>query len=299
MSRRLLGIGDLTSAEIDAVLDRARVHSAGESVSTVTGAVVGLAFFQTSLRTRIGFESAAHRLGARPVTVVDRRASEASLPESIGDTVRVLSGYSDAVVVRADRPAARTDASVRLGAPWLNGGDGGAAAEHPSQTLIDLFAVERLVGPVNELHVAITGDLRMRAARGLLRLLARRPPARLSVVSDGDLGLSDPVVLASGAAVVPSVRDLDSVDVLYAVGIPKGPGEAVRSRLRVDGRALETLTARGAVLSPLPIIDEIALSVRGDRRLRFFEQSDLGLFVRMALLEHVLSDPLLPTADGF
>jgi aspartate carbamoyltransferase catalytic subunit len=208
-----------------------------------------------------------------------------SLPESIEDTVRVLSGYADALVVRAGRPAARLDAAIRADTPWLNGGD---EAEHPSQALIDIFAMERLVAPVADLHVAITGDLRMRAGRSLLRLLTRSRPARLTVVSDPELGLSDPVVTSSGATLLDSVAELGDVDVLYAVGIPKGPGEAVRSRLRVGAPALQALSPRGVVLSPLPLIDEIALSVRDDPRMRFFEQSDLGLFVRMALLEELL-----------
>lgn len=281
----MLGIDDITADEVRATLVRAALHADGATGASADGAVVALAFFQASLRTRTGFESAALRIGGRAIVVNDRRSSDVSLPESIEDTVRVLSGYADALVVRADRPAARLDAAIRADTPWLNGGD---EAEHPSQALIDIFAMERLVGPVADLHIAITGDLRMRAARSLVRLLTRSRPARLTVVSDRELGSSDPVVTSSGATVVDSVAELDDVDVLYAVGIPKGPGESARSRLRVGASALQALSARGVVLSPLPLIDEIALSVRDDPRMRFFEQSDLGLFVRMALLEELL-----------
>ena len=282
MVRRLLGIDDLTADEVSAILARAALHADGATRASVDGAVVALAFFQTSLRTRTGFESAALRIGGRPIVVNDRRSSDVSLPESIEDTVRVLSGYADALVVRADRPAQRLDAAIRADTPWLNGGD---EAEHPSQALIDIFAMERLVGPIAGLHVAITGDVRMRAGRSLLRLLTRSRPARLTVVSDAELGASDPVVMGSGATVIDSVAALDDVDVLYAVGIPRGPEEAMRSRFRVGTPTLQVLSDRGVVLSPLPLIDEIALSARNDPRMRFFEQSDLGLFVRMALLE--------------
>ncbi len=285
MVRRLLGINDLTSDEVRSILARAALHADGATSAGADGALISLAFFQPSLRTRTGFESAALRIGGHPIVVNDRRSSDVSLTESVEDTLRVLSGYSDALVVRAGRPAGRLDAAIRHDTPWLNGG---CEAEHPSQALIDIFAIERLVGPVADLHVAITGDVRMRAARSLLRLLTRSRPGRLTVVSDPELGVSDPVVTMSGATILESVAELDDVDVLYAVGIPKGPGETVRSRLRVGQTALQALSARGVVLSPLPLIDEIALSVRDDPRMRFFEQSDLGLFVRMAMLEDLL-----------
>ncbi len=283
MVARLRRVDDLTDADIDAILARAAVHATGRVAATGAGAVVALAFFEPSLRTRAGFAAAAHRIGAHPVETVERRSPETSLPESIEDTVRVLSGYADALVVRSSRPAARLDDAIRRDVPWVNGGDD---TEHPSQALIDLFAIERLVAPLGDAHVVIAGDLRMRSARSLLRLLARRPPARLTVLSDATLGASE---LPAGAVVAGSTADLEDVDVLYAVGIPKGAAdETLRARLRVDGAALAILTPRGAVLSPMPVIDEVALSVRDDPRVRYFEQSDLALYVRMALLEHLL-----------
>lgn len=283
MVDRLRRVDDLADADVDAILARAVAHASERVPPTATGAIVSLAFFEPSLRTRAGFAVAAHRIGAHPVETVERRAPESSLPESIEDTVRVLSGYADALVVRSSRPAARIDDAIRSDLPWVSGGDD---AEHPSQALIDLFAIERMVAPVGDVHVVIAGDLRMRSARSLLRLLARRPPARLTVLSDAALGASE---LPAGAVVAGSAAELADVDVLYAVGIPKGAAdETVRARLRVDGTALATLSPRGAVLSPMPVIDEVALSVRDDPRVRYLEQSDLALYVRMALLEHLL-----------
>ncbi len=288
MASRLLGIDDLDDLDVEVVLARAGAHADGDTASTLDGAVVALAFFQASLRTRVGFASAAHRLGARPVEAVERRAADDSFPESVDDTVRVLSGYADALVIRSGQSAARTDAAVRDDVAWLNGGDGGPGAEHPSQALLDVFATERLVGPLGDLHVVIAGDLRMRSARSLLRLLQRRPPARLTVVSDPELGLDEESLRRAGAVAAASLDEVAEIDALHAVGIPKGPGESVRARLRVDAPRLDRLTARGAVFSPLPVIDEVALSIRDDPRVRYFAQSDLGLYVRMALLERLL-----------
>ncbi|WP_457099665.1 hypothetical protein [Microbacterium sp. P5_E9] len=289
VARRFNGIGDVTDAEIDGVLARAAEFANGTS-PTLRRGILGLAFFDTSLRTRTGFAAAAHHLGLDVVEVDGRRESAVSMPESLTDTVRALSGYVDALVVRAPRPSNELAAAARADVSWFNAGDGGEAAEHPSQALIDLFALERLVGPVAQLHIALCGDLRMRAARSLLALLARRPPRALSLVTDAALedGFSLPAALG-GRAVRRPRDELGDVSALLAVGIPHGAAdERVRGALRVDTSMLAGLPADAIVLSPMPIIDEISTPARRDPRMRYFEQSDLGLFVRIALLELLL-----------
>ena len=289
-ARRILGIDDLPDAEIDAVLTRAGELADGAEPASFRGSL-GLAMFETSLRTRAGFAAAAQRLGLGVIEVDARRESDVSMPESLADTVRVLSGYVDALVVRAPASAASLNAAVRPDVPWLNAGDAGAEAEHPSQALIDVFAMERLSAPVAGLHVAMVGDLRMRSARSLLALLARRRPRRLSLVTDASLeeGFTLPPALD---AVSDRDGDLRDVDVVVAVGIPHATAtEPVRSALRIDAAMLAAMPERAIVLSPMPIIDEIATSARRDHRMRYFAQSDLGLYVRMALLELLLGSP--------
>lgn len=284
-ARRILRIDDLTDDDIDTVLEHAHRSAAGVKPRR-TGALIGLAFFETSLRTRVGFTAAAHRIGAHVVEVDERRASEISMPESLTDTIRVMSGYVDALVVRSGRPSVELAGSARADVGWLNAGDRGANAEHPSQALADLFAIERLCGPIERQRIAVCGDLRSRAARSLLAALARRRPESVALVTDGSL-LDGFVLPASLAPITRSVdRDgLHAATVLYAVGIPHGAaGEEVRARLRVDRRMLETMRPNAAVLSPMPIIDEIASPARRDPRMRYFEQSDLALHVRSALL---------------
>ena len=212
------------------------------------------------------------------------------MPESLADTVRTLSGYADALVVRAPEPAPTLSAAARADVPWLNAGDRGDAAEHPSQALLDVFAMERLAGPLGELHVAVCGDLRMRSARSLLALLARHQPRRLTLVTHPELteGVEVPHVLESVTR-EGTDADLHDVAVLMAVGIPHGAAtEPVRSALRVDNAMLSRVPECAVVLSPMPIIDEIASPARRDPRMRYFEQSDLGLYVRIALLELLL-----------
>ncbi|HWN60502.1 MAG TPA: hypothetical protein VNO25_07500, partial [Streptosporangiaceae bacterium] len=172
---------------------------------------------------------------------------------------------------------------------FLNGGDTGACGEHPSQALIDLYAIEQACGPVSELTVAICGDLRMRAVRSLVRLLARFPPRHLVTISDPRL--------ADGPEGIAEHRvpwDVGDVDVLYVAGIPHGAlDEPGRARLRVDRKALAALPPDAVVLSPMPVIDEIASTARSDPRIGMFRQSDDALFVRMALIEALLAPRLV------
>lgn len=285
MSRAINFVADWSDDEINAVLLRAGELADGGQPRQLTDLVVGMCFFQTSLRTRVGFEVAAHRLGAKFVEVVERRSSAESMPEPIEDTIRVVSGYCDALIVRSPRPSQELSAAALPGKIWLNAGD---STEHPTQALIDLFTIERLTGDLSNTHVAIVGDLRMRSVRSLLALFDRKPPAALSVATDAQLGVSS---LPGSVTVVETAADIAHLGpgVVYLAGIPhRAVNEDVRTRLRFDRDSLARLGAGTVVLSPLPLIDEVASNAREDPHIRWFDQSDLGLFVRIAVLELLL-----------
>lgn len=289
MTRHLLSIDDLDEHAVGSVLERARRSTEGLRPSD-RPRVVGLLFLETSLRTRVGFSAAAHRLGWGPIDVTERRSSEASTIESLADTIRVVADYVDVLVARQPRPAHDVADWLPDSCVLLNAGDGGSEAEHPSQALIDLFAMQQLVGDLPDLHVALTGDLRMRSARSLVKLLTKAQVGKVSLVTAPVLrdGLQLPP-MAQGWDMHDDVSSLAEVDALHAVGIPHGAAdEGVRSRLRVDREGLGTLTTRGRVFSPMPVIDEVAAAVREDPRVSFLAQSRLGLPVRAAALEHLI-----------
>ncbi|HEV7721283.1 MAG TPA: hypothetical protein VGO60_08365 [Iamia sp.] len=286
MPRLLRSVDDLTEEDVDAVLAAAArpvVRSAGAG-----GPLVGLIFLEASLRTRVGFAAAAARLGGGHVEVGDRRHSPTSMGESLADTIATVSDYTDVVVVRPGVPLDPT-AVAEVGCPVVNGGDAGPAAEHPTQALIDLFALQRVAGDVADLTVAVCGDLRMRAARSLLKLLGRRPPAHLVVITDDALlDPSDPVIGGLPAAAFRQPDEVEDVDVLYVAGMPhEALALPARERLIVDDETLRRLPSHAVVLSPMPVIDEIAPAARRDRRMAYRRQSGDGLAVRAAVLEHL------------
>jgi aspartate carbamoyltransferase catalytic subunit len=286
MGRSIHAVADWSDAEIDALLLRAGELADGAPPARHPDARLGMCFLQTSLRTRVGFEAAAQRLGATFVEASERRGATDSMPESVDDTVRVLSGYCDALVVRSPRPSADLREAARPGVSWFNAGDAG---DHPSQALVDAFAIERLWGSIGDARIAVVGDLRMRAAHSLLDLLARRRPGALVIATDDALLDDRTPGAARRVDAVAALPDFDP-DVVYVVGIPhQAVTEDVRTRLRLDRATIGRLGERTAVLSPLPLIDEVASNVRSDPRVRWYEQSDLALHVRVAILESLLA----------
>lgn len=291
MDPLLVSASDLHDVDIDRILHRAGALSRSLRVgSDGTMKVVALLFLETSLRTRVGFATAAARLGWQPIEVLELRQSPTSMTESFEDTLRTVSGMAEIVVSRPARPIGREMISKHVVSAFINAGDTGPSAEHPTQALIDLYAIEKALGPISGLRLAICGDLRMRAVRSLVHLLARRRPARLSIIAAPSHRavecIPQPLAAISDYRVLP---ELDDIDVLYVAGIPHAslPLDE-RARLTVTTEALSRLPQRSIVLSPMPIIDEIDPAARSDQRMRMFWQSDQALFVRMALLEEIV-----------
>lgn len=291
----IVGVDDLGTEEIRHILSRATTLRAGAASQLTRPPLVGLLFLETSLRTRVGFAAAAARLGGQSIDIAERRGNAVAVPEGWADTLRVVSGNVDLVVARPGRPLDPEQLYPLLVSSFLNGGDAGRRGEHPSQALIDLYAIEQARGPVCELTVAICGDLRMRAVRSLMRLFARFRPHRLVTISDPRLADSaDSARGPEGTAERRVPWDVGDVDVLYVAGIPHGAlDEPGRAHLRVDRKALAALPPDAVVLSPMPVIDEIATTARSDPRIGMFRQSDDALFVRMALIEALLAAELV------
>lgn len=287
----VLEIGDLSDSDIAAVLERADRIERGIPRPPEQSFVVGSMFLTSSLRTRVGFETAVARLGGTTVGMTALRwDAQMTSEEDPADALRTLSGMVDILVTRTASAWNRAVLAANARCPVINGGDD---RDHPTQALIDLYAIRRLLGPVGNLHVGICGDLGMRSVTSLLDVLARDPPRRITLVGPAD---RSPRRLDPALTVDPR-RELDpdvlrSLDVLYMGGLPHGRADSLANDLwtsfRLGSRELELLSPSAVVLSPLPLIDEVAGEARSDPRFRAFDQSDWGVSVRAGLLEEVL-----------
>jgi aspartate carbamoyltransferase catalytic subunit len=285
----LMRAEDLTDDAVDRLLARA-ADLANGAQPRCRPPVLGSLFLSPSMRTRLGFQVAAQRLGGGAVSVDELRLdANMSSAESFEDALRVVAGMTDVVVTRTPFTIAPGLLEL-LEAPVVNGGDD---LEHPTQGVIDLAAIERFRGDVRKLRVGLCGDLRMRSATSLLRLMSRRPPASLTLIHpDGrEPLLPDPLDPLSERAELASCARLD---VLVMVGLAPGSGAG---RLDAEGRRpyqlnpdlIARMPADAVVLSPMPVIDEITVDAKRDPRVRMFEQSNHAVFVRMAVLELVLA----------
>lgn len=273
------------------LMDRASTLRAGGAVIREPF-VAGVLFLSSSLRTRVGFEVAALRLGGATVHHTDLRWDpKMSDAESFADTVRTMAGLVDVLVIRANVDLANELAGLDVACPVICAGD---LTSHPVQALADLFAIEQMRGPVHDQRIAVVGDLTMRAARSFLHLLERFPPAELLLVAAP--GREPPGILSDDLRKRVRFGGMDEIvacDVISMAGLPPH-----REHAFVDGgqRAGYVLTEQllaqcrpsAVVLSPMPVIDEISPTARLDARVRLFEQNALSVRVRMAILESAL-----------
>jgi aspartate carbamoyltransferase catalytic subunit len=297
--RHLFSIRDLSAGDVDRLLSRAAAFEASRDAwPRLDRVVVGLAFFEPSTRTRVGFHAAAARLGATAIDVFAQRyAPGMSAPESLSDTLRVLSGYCDVLVVRHPSESELRTAIAVSRVPVINGGCG--TSEHPTQALIDLFAIRKHFGRAAGLRIGLVGALaRSRAASSLLDVLALDPPAELRLMAPNGLQPAAERLRPFAPRTVSMHDELDvaSLDVLYVAGMPEGEGDQhldadARHYFRVTADVVATLAPQGIVLCPLPRIDEIMPGVDYVTPAAYMSASDAALHVRMAVLEAGLEAP--------
>jgi len=289
----------LSRGDIETVLDRARDIAADPSAyaDRHPGALLGLLFFEPSTRTKMSFTAAIKRLGGDIVDMGPVDSSSVTKGESLADTVRVIEGYADALVLRHPSEGSASMASEFVDVPLINGGDG--AGQHPTQTLLDLYTIRENAG-LDDLTIGIMGDLKYgRTVHSLAHALTNFD-ARQQFISPESLRLPRKVRYDLHAQGV-DVREhtaleevLDSLDVLYVTRIQRerfadeSEYREVAGEYQIDAATLEAASDDLAVLHPLPRVDEIAYDVDDTDHAHYFEQAHNGVPVRMALLDVLL-----------
>jgi aspartate carbamoyltransferase catalytic subunit len=295
----LLSAKQLSRSDIEAVLDRAAEIAAdpGAVADAHDDRLLGLCFFEPSTRTKMSFDAAMKRLGGDTIDMGSVESSSVKKGESLADTVRVIEGYADALVLRHPSVGSATLASEFVDVPVLNGGDG--AGQHPTQTLLDLHTIRENAG-FEDLTVGIMGDLKYgRTVHSLSHALTNFDASQ-HFISPESLRLPRSVrydLHEAGAQVrehtgIEAV--LETLDVLYVTRIQRErfPDEneyrQVAGEYRIDAEVLEGADDDLTVMHPLPRVDEIAPDVDETTHATYFEQAHNGVPVRMALLDLML-----------
>jgi len=295
----LIGAKQLSRADIESVLDRAAEFDADPTAfaDTRPDTLLALCFFEPSTRTKMSFDAAIKRLGGRSTDMGTVESSSVTKGESLADTMRVVAGYADGIVLRHPSEGAARLAAEFVDVPVINAGDG--AGQHPSQTLLDLYTIRENAG-LDDLRIGVMGDLKYgRTVHSLAGALTNFD-ARMHFISPESLALPRNVRfdLHESGAVVKEHTDLDAVldelDVLYVTRIQRErfPDEseyrAVAGEYRIDADVLADARDDLTVMHPLPRIDEIAPDIDDTDHARYFEQAHNGVPVRMALLDSML-----------
>lgn len=301
----VLSVAQFERPRIDEILglaSRCLPIARGQEVTDVFhGRVLANLFFEPSTRTRLSFETAFLRLGGRVESTVGIQFSSMAKGETLEDTIRVISGYVDAIVLRhPERGSAARAASVSL-CPVVNGGDG--PGEHPTQALLDTFTIRQELGSVDGVHLALVGDLKYgRTVHSLSRMLARYNNVTLTFVSPPSLQMPQSVLDILDHKNV-QWRIVDSLieaardaDVLYVTRLQaerfEDPAEAARlaGSYTVDRAVLEEagVADKIVVMHPLPRYGDLSADVDELPGAAYFRQAHYGVPVRMALFCQLL-----------
>ena len=265
------------------------------------GRVMAALFYEPSTRTRLSFEAAMLRLGGSTMgTDNAREFSSAAKGETLEDTIRIVSGYADVIVLRHHEEGAARRAAAISDVPVISAGDG--PGQHPTQALLDMFTIQDELGRLDGISVAFVGDLANgRTVRSLAYLLSKFRDVTVWFVAPPQVAMRQDIkdhLRERGVRWIeePDLdRVLPEVDVVYQTRIQKErfPSEAaydeVKGVYRIDAAAMARLNPSAIVMHPLPRVDEIAPEVDEDPRSAYFRQARNGLYIRMALLDMVLS----------
>jgi len=263
--------------------------------------VMATIFYEPSTRTRLSFESAMRRLGGDVIATENAREfSSAAKGETLEDTIRIVDDYADVIVLRHYESGAAERASKVSSVPVINAGDG--PGQHPTQALLDMYTIDKEIGRLDGISVAMVGDLANgRTVRSLCYLLTKYDDMTLYFVAPEAVRMREDIkqYLSDHGVFFSEETDLvevaGKVDVIYQTRIQKerfgdriNEYEEARGHYIIDRNILDAMRDTTIVMHPLPRVDEIVSEVDDDPRAAYFRQAQNGLYIRMALLKMLL-----------
>lgn len=294
--RDVVSIADLSKQEIELILSTASQLLKNPRPDLLKGQILASCFFEPSTRTRLSFESAMHRLGGSVIGFAEANITSTRKGETLYDSMKVIGSYADIVVIRHPQEGSARLAADAIEKPVINGGDG--ANQHPTQTLIDLFTIRECQGKIDDLHIALAGDLKYGRTVHSLSLALAHYPVRLYFVAPETLELPDAICheLKKKGVKFSFHTSLEEVipktDILYMSRIqkerfPDGTIDFTSSCL-LKKKHLAKAKKNLRILHALPRIDEIEESIDTTPHAYYFQQAANGVPVRMALLALLL-----------
>lgn len=296
--KSLISITDLTKDEIIRITELAAYFEEHPYEPLLNGRVIASLFFEPSTRTRLSFESAINRLGARVIGFSDTANTSVSKGETFHDTIQVISNYCDMIVMRHSLEGAPRYASEFSKVPIVNAGDG--ANQHPSQTLLDLYSIKKTQGTLDGINIMMVGDLKYgRTVHSLLQALShfntkftfvappelRMPEEYKQFLRDKGLEYTETTEIGDA---------INEADIVYMTRVQRErftdpmEYERVKNVYVLKNSMLDGTKANMRILHPLPRVGEIAYDVDQNPKAYYFNQTENGVYTRMAIISYLL-----------
>src|SRR3989338_1312987 len=297
--KHIISIRDYSKDDLMRIIDRARSmeterHRYGKLLD---GKIIGTLFFEPSTRTRLSFEAAAHRLGASVIGFADPTITSVSKGETLKDTIKILNGYADILVMRHPQAGSAAEAASVSVVPLINGGDG--TNEHPTQTMVDLYSIHKNLGKLDGLSIGFVGDLKFGRTVHSLSFALSLFNIKLYFISPDSLRMPGKYLkeLDEKKIFYEQTDDLEKImhqlDVLYVTRVQKERFLDPKDYEHVKGSYVinKAMIAKGKktlkILHPLPRVDELHHELDDLPQSIYFQQAHNGIPVRMALLSMV------------
>ncbi len=295
--RSIVSLKDMAKDELLYLLDRAKEVKNKKISNILEGKIVASLFFEPSTRTRLSFESAVLSQGGTVFGFSDPGGTSVKKGETLTDTIKTVTGYCDAIVMRHNNEGAARRASEVASVPVVNGGDG--SNQHPTQTFLDLFTMLEKKGSLDGKVVGLMGDLKYGRTTHSLAMALTHFNVKLHFIAPKELSIPEQYYDYLKAKKIDFVHStLESsgkeLDFLYCTRIQKErfydpmEYERVAGSYKLDKASLELLKKDTYIMHPLPRVDEIATEIDDDPRAIYFEQAHNGVPVRSALLALVI-----------
>ena len=297
--KHLVSISHCSAEDIMRILDRATLFERNPNRDFLQGRVVATLFFEPSSRTRLSFETAVCRLGGKVIGFSDASTSSSTKGETLKDTIKIVSNYADAIVMRHYLEGAAQYATEVSPVPIINAGDG--SNQHPSQTLLDLYSIRQTQGSLEQKTIVMVGDLKYgRTIHSLIEGMQPFSP-RFIFVAPKELALPEEYRSYCREHNIPfeEVTEFTSeviaeADILYMTRVQRErfsdpeEYERVKNVYILDRELLRLAKPNLKILHPLPRVQEIAQEVDDHPAAYYFRQALNGLYVRQSILSEVL-----------
>ena len=297
-NKHLIDPMDLSLKELDEIFELAHdiMEDPKKYSKICDGKILATLFYEPSTRTRFSFEAAMMRLGGKILGFSEPISSSASKGETLADTIKMVSIYTDIIAMRHPKEGSARVATRYSSVPIINAGDGGH--QHPTQTLTDLLTIKLFKKGLEGHTIGLCGDLRYgRTVHSLIKAMSRYNNVKFVAISPKELGIPQYIkeeFIEKNNIEYSEVETLEEVigdlDILYMTRIQKERFFNEQEYLRLkDSYILDMEKMKLAkndmiVMHPLPRVNEISMEVDNDKRAAYFKQAECGMYVRMALM---------------